>query len=39
MNVTMVISGHSNDESRELLRGLGLPFKAEEKDKQDKGQG
>jgi large subunit ribosomal protein L5 len=30
MNVTIVISGTSNDESRELLRGLGLPFKAEE---------
>src|SRR4051812_5602368 len=30
MNVTIVISGHSNDDSRELLRGLGLPFKAEE---------
>lgn len=30
MNVTMVISGTNNDESRELLRGLGLPFKAEE---------
>jgi large subunit ribosomal protein L5 len=30
MNVTVVISGHSNDESRELLRGLGFPFKAEE---------
>jgi large subunit ribosomal protein L5 len=30
MNVTIVISGHSNDDSRELLRGLGLPFKAED---------
>lgn len=30
MNVTIVISGHSNDDSRELLRGLGLPFKVEE---------
>jgi large subunit ribosomal protein L5 len=30
MNVTMVISGGSDDESRELLRGLGLPFKAAE---------
>ncbi len=28
MNITIVISGHSNDESRELLRGLGMPFKA-----------
>jgi large subunit ribosomal protein L5 len=30
MNVTLVISGHSDDESRELLRLFGLPFKAEE---------
>jgi len=30
MNVTIVISRHSNDESRELLRGLGFPFKADE---------
>ena len=30
MNVTLVISGHSNDESRELLRAFGMPFKAEE---------
>jgi large subunit ribosomal protein L5 len=30
MNVTIVISGHSNDESRELLRSLGFPFKADE---------
>ena len=36
MNVTMVVSGHSNDESRELLRGLGLPFKAEEKERKPK---
>ncbi len=34
MNVTMVISGSNNDESRELLRALGLPFKADDsKDK------
>ena len=33
MNVTMVISGGSNDESRELLRGFGLPFKREDTDK------
>ncbi len=34
MNVTIVISGGNNDESRELLRGLGLPFKTEDsKDK------
>ncbi len=31
MNVTLVISGGSDDESRELLRGFGMPFKAEEK--------
>jgi len=31
MNVTLVISGGSNDESRELLRGFGMPFKTEEK--------
>ncbi len=30
MNVTLVISGGSNDESRELLRGFGMPFKTEE---------
>ncbi|HEX3658809.1 MAG TPA: 50S ribosomal protein L5 [Pirellulales bacterium] len=30
MNVTIVISGTSNDDSRELLRGLGLPFKVPE---------
>lgn len=30
MNVTMVISGHSDDESRELLRAFGMPFKVEE---------
>jgi large subunit ribosomal protein L5 len=27
MNVTIVVSGNDNDESRELLRGLGFPFK------------
>ncbi len=37
MNVTIVISGKSNDESRELLRGLGLPFKADEKKDTKKG--
>ena len=31
MNVTLVISGGSDDESRELLRGFGMPFKTEEK--------
>lgn len=30
MNVTIVISGHSDDESRELLRAFGMPFKVEE---------
>ena len=30
MNVTLVISGGSNDESRELLRAFGMPFKVEE---------
>ncbi|HZZ73679.1 MAG TPA: 50S ribosomal protein L5 [Pirellulales bacterium] len=30
MNITVVISGNSNDESRELLRALGMPFKVEE---------
>ena len=30
MNVTLVISGNSNDEARELLRGFGMPFKVEE---------
>jgi large subunit ribosomal protein L5 len=30
LNVTLVISGGSNDESRELLRAFGMPFKAEE---------
>jgi large subunit ribosomal protein L5 len=30
MNVTIVTSTHKNDEARELLRGLGMPFKQEE---------
>jgi large subunit ribosomal protein L5 len=30
MNVTLVISGGNNDESRELLRAFGMPFKVEE---------
>ncbi len=30
MNITMVVSTDSNDESRELLRALGMPFKADE---------
>ncbi len=32
MNVTIVISGGSNDESRELLRRLGFPFKSADAD-------
>ncbi len=27
MNITIVMTGHSNDESRELLQRLGMPFK------------
>lgn len=30
MNITMVTSTENNDEARELLRGMGMPFKAEE---------
>ena len=30
MNITVVISGHSDEESRELLRGMGMPFKVPE---------
>ncbi|HWL75010.1 MAG TPA: 50S ribosomal protein L5, partial [Burkholderiaceae bacterium] len=30
MNITLVITGDSDDESRELLRQLGMPFKVEE---------
>jgi large subunit ribosomal protein L5 len=30
MNVTIVISGGSDDESRELLRAFGMPFKTED---------
>jgi len=30
MNVTFVVSTDSDDESRELLKALGMPFKAEE---------
>lgn len=30
MNITIVMSTDSNDESRELLRGMGMPFKVEE---------
>jgi len=30
MDITIVTSGNSDEESRELLRGLGMPFKAAE---------
>ena len=30
MNVTFVTSTNSDDEAREMLRGLGMPFQAEE---------
>jgi large subunit ribosomal protein L5 len=30
MNVTFVVSSDNDDESRELLRGFGFPFKTEE---------
>lgn len=33
MNITIVISGGSDDESRELLRAMGLPFRTEEAGK------
>jgi large subunit ribosomal protein L5 len=36
MNVTIVMSGHSNDDSRELLRAMGFPFKVEDKDNKGK---
>jgi large subunit ribosomal protein L5 len=29
MNITICTSAHSNDESRELLRGFGMPFRRE----------
>ncbi len=32
MNITLVSSTNSNDESRELLRGFGMPFRQEEDD-------
>ena len=32
MDITMVISGNDNDESRELLRAFGMPFKREDSD-------
>lgn len=33
MNITIVSSVESDDESRELLRGFGMPFKSEEGNK------
>jgi large subunit ribosomal protein L5 len=33
MNITICVSGGSDDESRELLRAMGLPFKTEEETK------
>jgi len=30
MNVTLVVSGNDNEESRELLKAFGMPFKVEE---------
>ncbi len=30
MNVCIVTTSNSNDEARELLRGMGLPFKTDE---------
>jgi large subunit ribosomal protein L5 len=30
MNITVVVSGRSDEESRELLRGMGMPFKTPE---------
>jgi hypothetical protein len=30
MNITLVISGDSNGDSLELLKGFGMPFKADE---------
>jgi ribosomal protein L5 len=31
MNITLVTSTNNNDESRELLRGLGMPLRVDEK--------
>lgn len=31
MNITLVMSTDSDDESRELLRGLGMPFRVDER--------
>lgn len=38
MNITIVIAGKNDDESRELLRGMGLPFKVEEAKKSKKSE-
>ncbi|HVC99503.1 MAG TPA: 50S ribosomal protein L5 [Pirellulales bacterium] len=37
MNISIVMSTNSNDESRELLRGLGMPFKVEESTQKGRG--
>ena len=39
MNISIVVSGGSDEESRELLRGLGLPFKVEEAKEVKGGKG
>ena len=39
MNVTFVVSTDSDDESRELLKALGMPFKAEEVPGDKSGRG
>ncbi|HEX5443159.1 MAG TPA: 50S ribosomal protein L5 [Pirellulales bacterium] len=39
MNITLVMSSEKNEESLELLRGLGMPFKAEETAGKGKGAG
>ena len=39
MNITLVMSGDKNEESLELLRGLGMPFKVEEAAGKGRGGG
>ncbi len=39
MNITICISGGSNEESRELLRAMGLPFRVEEPKKKKEAVG
>lgn len=39
MNITIVVSGGSDAESRELLRRIGLPFKSEADNGKGKGKG